>query len=281
MRRFPVFISALIAAAAAILVSLVGCQGSASDDARFVVADLFATQGKALATAALSPTPPATATIENQAEILARTATLALPTQPALLQPTNPVGIAPTPTRSAEPTSALPAANPPACPPPEEPFGTIWAANVQAQTLLGCPVGSAYDVPGAIQYFEKGTMFWRQSDRSVFVLSESAIRQGQTADLWWRFDDTYQEGEPESDPNLAPPAGLLQPVRGFGKIWRNNAFIREAVGWAAGNEFGMVSRWQDFERGWMMTGPDGRPVFALAPDSPAPYNSGSHLGSLR
>src|SRR5262245_60288081 len=33
-----------------------------------------------------------------------------------------------------------------------------------------------------------------------------------------------------------PPAGLYEPIRGFGKLWRSNPQVRNTLGWAAGPE---------------------------------------------
>jgi hypothetical protein len=34
------------------------------------------------------------------------------------------------------------------------------------------------------------------------------------------------------DPKLTPPNGKRQPTLGFGKIWRENDAVRNALGWA-------------------------------------------------
>jgi hypothetical protein len=58
------------------------------------------------------------------------------------------------------------------------------------------------------------------------------------------FPDTFEEGEVEIDPELTPPADTIQPRRGFGKLWRENAEIREAIGWATGQEYGFISTYE-------------------------------------
>jgi hypothetical protein len=63
---------------------------------------------------------------------------------------------------------------------------------------------------------------------------------------WEKFDDTWQSGEPESDPAIIPPGELYQPVRGFGKLWRDEVHnIREHLGWALTEEQGFETVWQD------------------------------------
>lgn len=248
----------------------------------FVVADLFATPGKALATIALSPTPQPTSTIPN---IPSPTPgpTLPIPTARILEQPTLPLGtFGPTPTRAVPGVRfGTPTPGAVACTvAPPMPFTPVWQNIAQVQSLLRCPVGDPMQVGGVWQAYEYGAMFWREQDRSIFVISELAIRQGQPSDRWWRIVDTFQEGEPESDPGLQPPPGMRQPIRGFGKVWRSNAFVREGVGWATGDEIGMTSVWQMFEGGWMMTGPNGAPVYVMVPSDAPPYSSGIHLGPM-
>jgi hypothetical protein len=160
------------------------------------------------------------------------------------------------------------------------PFTPIWQNIPRVSDLLRCPVGDVQQVSGVFQTFEYGHMFWREADRSIFIISESAIRQGQESDSWWRVDDTFAEGEPDSDPGLTPPEGLRQPVRGFGKVWRQNGFIRGAVGWAISEEIPSTSLWQSFDNGWMMTGPNGAPIFVMIPTDDPPYSGGIHLGPM-
>ncbi len=267
----------LLAILAAALSLMAACEPAAPTGEPFVVADLFATPGKALATVALSPTPSATPTIPNVPSPTPAP-TLPLPTVSILRQPTLPIGtFAPQATRS--PLEATP--GPLVCAgAPPMPFTPIWQNIAQAQSLMRCPKGDLKEVAGVWQGFEYGAMFWRERDRSIFVLSELGTRQGQPTDTWWRVDDTWSEGEPEFDPGLAPPEGLRQPVRGFGKVWRGNGFIREALGWAIGEEVSVTILWQEFDGGWMMTGPQGAPIFVLAPTDPAPHSTGIHLGSL-
>ncbi len=49
-----------------------------------------------------------------------------------------------------------------------------------------------------------------------------------------------------------PPNGLLEPVRGFGKVWRNFSGVRDGLGWATAQESGTNAVIQDFAMGRMM-----------------------------
>ena len=161
---------------------------------------------------------------------------------------------------------------------PPMPFTPAWQNIEIVRETLRCPAGATQGFDGVYQPFERGIMFWRQSDRNIFIISLSSIRQGQATDTWWRITDTWQEGESESDASLVPPDGLSQPVRGFGKAWRNNGFVREALGWANGPEQFYTSQWLIFEGGWMMVAPDGATVYALGADPGV--STGSHFGNF-
>lgn len=84
-------------------------------------------------------------------------------------------------------------------------------------------------------------MIWREDARLIYALFNDGS--------WMVFDDTWMAGEPEEDPTIVPPEGLLQPIRGFGKVWRNNADVRAGLGWALEGEAGYTSPVQTFERG--------------------------------
>jgi hypothetical protein len=66
-----------------------------------------------------------------------------------------------------------------------------------------------------------------------------------------RFDDTFVAGVDPVSTFLSPPPGLLEPVRGFGKIWRNYPDVRTQIGWGSAGEVGGQTIMQRFDRGWM------------------------------
>lgn len=106
--------------------------------------------------------------------------------------------------------------------------------------IARCPAGEASASWAAEQPFEHGRMIWLEDvgvlARVILVLYDD----GQFA----MFDDTWTEGDPESDPAFVPPAGLLQPIRGFGKLWRENAGVRDKLGWATAGEQGFDTVFQ-------------------------------------
>jgi hypothetical protein len=89
------------------------------------------------------------------------------------------------------------------------------------------------------QMFENGRMIWipySQGYNYISILYNDGTVYT-TADMW-------TNAEPDSDPNLVPPAGLLQPVRGFGKVWREVQSIKDKLGWATGPETQYTSQYQ-------------------------------------
>ncbi len=107
-----------------------------------------------------------------------------------------------------------------------------------------CPLYAASITDAAEERFEHGTMIWIKqlnlgettTNGVIFVLYDDGSFK--------RSNDAWVEGMPESDPNLQAPQGLLQPIRGFGKLWRENADMQQKLGWATAAEEGYTGAWQ-------------------------------------
>jgi hypothetical protein len=153
-----------------------------------------------------------------------------------VLSPTPEGSQAPAVTAESTAVAAAPTASP------------TQAVTTTARTLAPAP--SATSIPASfptpvraqIQYaeqlFENGRMFWLQPIGQIWVL----LVDGEGRGSWATYEDTWQEGEPETDPSLVPPsADLLQPARGFGELWRTNSSVRDALGWAVQPEVGYVA----------------------------------------
>jgi hypothetical protein len=151
-------------------------------------------------------------------------------------------GFAPTPVLGAPSGGAPPLATLPA--------GSVVCTTPPPATLnndptvvqsLGCPVGSITTLTTAIQNYEHGAMIYIQgTPGSIYALT--------TDGRFRRFDDTWTSSEPETG-GETPPLGLIEPKRGFGKVWRNNLDVRGALGWAVTEEAGASSSVQLFDRG--------------------------------
>ncbi len=106
----------------------------------------------------------------------------------------------------------------------------------------GCPEPSV-STAAAEQRFQFGRMVWvnqtsATAGKVIVVLYND--NKGE------QYDDTWSEGMPESssEPQFQAPAGYYQPVRGFGKLWRENSTVRTKIGWGTAPEEGFDTVWQ-------------------------------------
>ena len=93
----------------------------------------------------------------------------------------------------------------------------------------------------AEQAFQSGRMIWLEKPSAnmgkyIIVLYNDGHYEG--------YNDDWTEGQPTSDPTIVAPAGLYQPIRGFGKVWRENVAVRQRLGWATAPEQGFNTTWQ-------------------------------------
>src|SRR5206468_10146222 len=93
----------------------------------------------------------------------------------------------------------------------------------------------------AQEHFQGGYMFWR-GDTNVIYVFTGTDGSGE----WHQFVDTWLDDDPTPLPGPVPPSGLFTPVRGFGKVWRENPGLRQALGWATDQEVGITAAWQSF-----------------------------------
>jgi len=121
-------------------------------------------------------------------------------------------------------------------------------------TLDPFPRPTDYGIIVAEQVFEHGRMFYIQMNGRIWVMVNDD--EDGTSGIWTAYADTWTEDMPEFDPNIRPPDGLKQPTRGFGKLWRDNPDVREALGFAYDSEYGHWSRYT-FEAGEMVETDNG------------------------
>lgn len=98
-----------------------------------------------------------------------------------------------------------------------------------------CPATAPTITQQVEQRFENGLMIWLGESRQIYVFIGAGESQSAS---WAVFEDRFGEGIPEQDENITPPTERLQPVRGFGLVWRENPEIRERLGWAVEPELG-------------------------------------------
>jgi hypothetical protein len=100
-----------------------------------------------------------------------------------------------------------------------------------------CPARPASFSTLVVQEFERGRMLWLEAERRIYILYDDV--RGPRYQI---RPDEWVPGMPENDPALTPPAGLFQPVRGFGVAWRDvnapeGTRARDYLGWAIGEEY--------------------------------------------
>lgn len=196
------------------------------------LAQTWATQ-TAEAAAAASPTPAATATAELPMPVTAMPTYTTAPTLPP--SPTTAATRPPTGTATPAPACAV----------------SVGAELAPAwdREKLGCPTAAAEVIWAAWQPFARGYMFWR-SDRDwtyalTFAGSDKMQGSYETGGDGWRWDNSFPEGR-----GLTPPAGQIEPIRGFGFVWFSKLGGPDSeVGWATEQEKGICVTRQEFERG--------------------------------
>lgn len=148
-------------------------------------------------------------------------------------------------------------------------FGHVWRAAFDGPGgSLGFAVEPARDTWSAWQPFERGLMFWQDNPDADAIL---VLFYGSDADhgAWRRFLDTWREGDPERAGYTSPP-DLWEPIRGFGRVWRDELDGgpdgSAAIGWAVVPEQGFVGTWQPLEHGLMLWNPVDAQVYVLLDD---------------
>ncbi|MGB9880406.1 MAG: hypothetical protein ACPLRM_06560 [Anaerolineae bacterium] len=186
--------------------------------------------------------------------------------------PTNTPVPAFAPSSSPTPTFGLPLPEPTCMATPMWGLGDVWN-NEAVRTRLGCPTGEQIGVQGEEIYFQNGRMLWRPDSGLIYVLFERLQPEG-----WGAFIDTFQPSDSEASPSVVEPTPVpggplyVQPPGRFGKLWRENAWLREKLGWAVipnpKDQKSPVSHFngalQDFERGVLFW--DGVICFVLRTD---------------
>ena len=144
---------------------------------------------------------------------------------------------------------------------------------------LGCPTEVASPIEAVEQFFELGIMLWRSDFRTIYALTsqgstavyasdrptgfDQAKVTGADDPAWRSFPDYYHEGQPEYAGHAPPDERFQEPVRGFGKVWREQLGGPSArLGWATTYERRVWAAVQSFERGLILRTDAGR-VYVL------------------
>jgi hypothetical protein len=146
---------------------------------------------------------------------------------------------------------------------PDGNFGLALSNNPTLLGQMGCPVGAPptpTQLSVAIQGFERGWMLWvSQPTPTIYALFEDGFYR-RYPDTWNPATDAASSGEP-------PPPDRLEPVRGFGKVWRDNPEVRDGLGWGINGEQGDTASVLSFAQGQMIFLPSRGEIFVITGDS--------------
>jgi len=130
---------------------------------------------------------------------------------------------------------------------PEAKLASAWSRSTQ-----GCPVAGAAVVWAAWEPFQRGYMLWLSDTDWAYVLNwkdgvDPMLGTWATGGESWRWDEITHP------PALTPPAGLYEPVRGFGFVWYYKlGGPTSQVGWATDVEKGFCADLQRFQAGFIL-----------------------------
>jgi hypothetical protein len=138
-----------------------------------------------------------------------------------------------------------------------EPLAAVWVAVGGPEGRLGEPVaGAVLDRWAADQFFEGGFTFWRNNESAaanqIFVLFYGDGSDETQGRPWLVFEDEWHEGLPTHSCPEAEANGDLGPLRGFGKVWCENAEVRQGMRQPLVPERGAEAGWQDFQGGTIL-----------------------------
>lgn len=93
----------------------------------------------------------------------------------------------------------------------------------------------------AFQRYQHGLMIWRADNGGIWVLMDEGL-------LARYFPQTSYETLPDNPAKDTPPAGLVQPVNGFGRVWSGFPDVRSRLGWALSTETGYTAAFAPISR---------------------------------
>lgn len=141
-----------------------------------------------------------------------------------------------------------------------QPLEAPWSEQVSRQFF-----GPFTRTPCTATY----TLFlWRESTGEIYFLAgDNAAPEGDLCvDHWEAYPDTWSTGQGNNE-DLTPPPGLVTPVMGFGRVWRELFYGRSdgGLGFATGPEKYTTATVQRFENGVALHFPDTNEVYVLFP----------------
>lgn len=141
-----------------------------------------------------------------------------------------------------------------------EVFGPFFDLNQELGRELGCPKNVPTSPGFEVQQFQTGMAIGRLDRPTVYI-------RYFTNDEWEQREHSWRDGMPEAAseaPDLqAPDDGLFQPLRGIGRVWAENLFVRQALGWASDQPQAFSGVLQSFEGGLLIYNNSTRDTYIL------------------
>jgi len=160
-------------------------------------------------------------------------------------------------------------------------FGILYITNEDVRQRVGRfapPTERAIEAPGAYQAFEHGALLWRGDLRRIYVFCGDPTRGTMLRPTVFvpgdplgetlggaSFPDTWDPSQPPGG-GPGPQPGLYEPAHGFGKLWREDARVRDCLGYATdAAETAYTLRMQPFPVSAMFsaTTPQGRFIYVV------------------
>ena len=110
----------------------------------------------------------------------------------------------------------------------------------------------------AYQPFEHGFMVWREDTGEI--LAFATLPYGYAPNIVYRFALSSYETLPDNPVLAQTPAGLVKPIRGFGRVWGNHANVQFELGWGKAAENGYTTIIEVGPYGEKITLPSGQNV---------------------
>ncbi len=143
--------------------------------------------------------------------------------------------------------------------PPPIIISNLLSAESALLNQLGCPIGGNVPISAASQTFQNGSMMYLAgTPGDIYTLTNDG--------RFRRYPDTWVSGVDPDSAGLTPPPGLIEPIRGFGKVWRTYSDAGAALGWATTGENGATATLLLFERGRAIYLPPRNETVLLIPD---------------
>ncbi|MBL8145555.1 MAG: hypothetical protein JNL34_04145 [Anaerolineae bacterium] len=142
-------------------------------------------------------------------------------------------------------------------------LNALLAADPAFAAQLGCAMAAPYIAAGAVQSFERGMLIYRAAQTPGAAGTIEAISMD---GRFSRYADSWVSGVDPDSGGLTPPPGLIEPIRGFGKVWRSDSALQARLGWALAGEEGVTLTVLPFERGVAIYVPSQYQIYVLADD---------------